>query len=299
MIEASNDMFGGVSCNDMLSYLKVKIKNYQEDNNPIFFDSGNKTRRTVINQINYTEQNGSILLQIAAYGTNLYDGYLETDQRISFKKDHKVGSDTNFVLIHPVIKGLDSSKYVRYFIVLIYEDPTKNNEEIVKITKSVLSKIINIPIANIKLPSLLAELRTFGTIPELQMKYSALHNNENDVDVEFIEYRVGGELKQQKKDNFRNMPMEKVEELWNMPLEPGYQKKEANLTVGKKIYRIKRDLAIEADQILRESAEKVYNASTSITQQELTDVHSIEFIISKLTPILGNYLSTEDEHYAD
>ena len=41
---------------------------------------------------------------------------------------------------------------------------------------------------------------------------------------------------------------------------------------------------------------EVFNASTSITEEELSNqIHNTEFIFSKLTPILENFLSTDNE----
>jgi hypothetical protein len=301
MIENAHDMFGGISYEDMLNFLRKKINSFKENKGSIDFENRNKTRRTVINGIDFSEhkagETSGILMQISAYSTNLYDGYLEAEEKINFKKDYKIGSETNFVMIYPVIKGIDRTNYLRYFIVLIYEDPTKNNEEIAKIAKAVLNKVLNIPIANIKLPTILEELRSIGTIPELQIKYSAIYNHENDVDLKYREYLVSGKLKKQKEDNFKNMPIDKIEDLLNEPEEEDYQKKEAKLIVGKKEYKISKELINEADQTLKETAEKVFNATTSITENELNNfVHDKEFIFSKLTPILENFLSTNNEY---
>ncbi|TXH21289.1 MAG: hypothetical protein E6Q95_04095 [Chitinophagaceae bacterium] len=300
MIENAQDMFGGITYENMLSYLRSKINSFKESGGTVDFDNRNKTRKTVINGINFTEhqagETSGVLMQISAYSTNLYDGYLEAEEKINFKKDYKIGSETNFVMIYPVIKGIDRTNYLRYFIVLVYEDPTKNNEEISKIAKAVLNRILNIPVANIKLPTILDELRSIGTIPELQIKYSAVYNHENDVDLKYREYLVSGKLKKQKEDNFKNMPVDKIEELLNEPEEEDYQKKEAKLTVGKKEYRISKELINEASEALKETAEKVFNASTSITEEELNNqIHNTEFIFSKLTPILENFLSTDNE----
>ena len=300
MIENAQDMFGGITYENMLSYLKGKINSFKENNSTIQFENRNKTRRTVINGIDFTEhqtgETSAILMQISAYSTNLYDGYLEAEEKINFKKDYKIGSETNFVMIYPVIKGLDRSNYIRYFIILIYEDPTKNNDEISKIAKQVLNKILETPVANIKLPSILEELRTIGTIPELQVKYSAIYNEENDIDVKYRDYLVSGKLKKQKEDHFKNMPVNKIEELLNEPNNENYQKRETIFKVGKKEYKISKELINEASEALKETSEKVFNANTSITEEELNDkIHSTDFIVSKLFPILENFLSTNNE----
>lgn len=300
IIENAQDMFGGITYDNMLAYLRNKINQYKDSRGTIEFENRNKTRKTVIRGLEFTEhpagETAAMLLQISAYSTNLYDGYLEAEKKINFQKDHKIGSDTNFVMIYPVIRGIDRKNYLRYFIILVYEDPTKNNEEISKIAKTVLNRILNIPVANVKLPTILDELRAIGTIPELQLRYTAIYNHENDVDIKYREYLVSGKLKKQKEDFFKNMPVEKIEELLNEPEAEDYQKKEARLVIGKKEYRITKELINEANDVLKETAEKVFNASTSITEDELNKkIHDKEFIFSKLTPIIENFLSTNYE----
>ncbi len=185
IIEDPQDLFGGISYQDMHRYLVKNIETFY-NGDPITYDNRNKTRRIVINKVEFTEHkvgdSNALLLKVSAYVTNLYDGYFEAEEKINFKKDYKVGSDTNFLMLYPVIKGIDRSKYQHYFVILIYEDPTKNNDEIIKISKTVLSKILKAPIANIKLPTLLEELKAIPAIPELKIKYSSVYHHENDVD---------------------------------------------------------------------------------------------------------------------
>lgn len=299
MIENAQDMFGGITYNDLLSFLKKKIDDFNTITKAVSFENRNKTKKTVISGIDFTEhklgETSALLLKISAYSTNLYDGYLEAEEKIEFKNHYKIGSDTNFMMIYPVIKGLDRTKYITYFIVSIYEDPTKNNDEISKIAKAVLNKVLTIPIANIKLPTILEELRAIKTIPELQIKYSSIYNQENEIDVKYREFLISGRVKKQKYDNFKNMPVDRMEELLN-ETDSEYQTKETKLIVGKKEYRISKEMLNEANEAMKETAEKVFNASTSITQEELnTQIHDTNFVFSKLQPILENFLSTNYE----
>ncbi len=297
MTENSQDIFGGISYHDMNGFLKKKIESFQKQGVPVEYENRNKTKRTVINKITFsdhpTANASALLLQISAYSTNFYDGYLEAEQKIKFKKDHKVGSDTNFVMIYPMIKGLTKNSYSRYFIVLIYEDPTKSNDEIVRITKVVLRHLLGIPVANIKLPTILEELREIKTIPELQMKYSSVYYHQNDVDINYREYLVDGKFKKQKEDQFRNMPVEKIEDILNEP-NIEYQKRVVRVTVGKKEYKITQEMIKEAGEAMKETAEKVFNASSAITQEELeNELHDPDFILSKLFPVLENFLAND------
>jgi len=297
--EKAKDMFGGVSHEHMNSFIKNKIEIFSKNNTSHAFNNRNKTKETVISDIivHQNDQNkDAILLQVSAYSTNLYDGFLETEEKISFERNHKIGSDTNFIMIFPIIKGIDSNKYSHHFLILVYEDPTKSDDEILKITRQLLNKILKIPIANIKLPTLLEELRKIKTIPELQMKYSSIDYNENDVDIEYQEYLVNGRLLKSKFHKFKDMPIAKIEEIINKPNEEDYQKKEAKIIVGKNEYKITKEMLNEASDEYKETAEKVFNMRTTITLEEMeNNIYEIDFIFSKLTPILENYLSNGND----
>lgn len=299
MIEKPIDIFGGVSIDHMTQFIDRKIKDFSNAKTPLSFENRNKTKKTVINKIivhkNIIDED-AILLQVSAYSTNLYDGYLETEEKIRFQKNHKIGSDTNFVMIYPVIKGIDSTKYTHHFLVLVYEDPTKSDDEILKVIRQLLNKILYIPIANIKLPTILEELRKTKIIPELQIKYSAVDYNENDVDIDYKEYLVSGKFSKNKFHKFKDMPIDKIEEIISKPNEDDYQKKEAKLIVGKNEYKITREMINEAEDEYKQTAEKVFNMRTTITQDEMdTDIHEIGFIFSKLKPILENYLGNGND----
>lgn len=55
-------------------------------------------------------------------------------------KNDKLGSETNFMLIYPIIIGINQETYQYQWKILLYEDPTKDNNELVAICKTVLEK---------------------------------------------------------------------------------------------------------------------------------------------------------------
>jgi hypothetical protein len=293
MKDDTEGLFGKVSYSEMLDVLKTKINNFQSE---VSFENRNKTKKTVISKINFIENTlgevPCLLLQISAYSTNFYDGYFEAEEKIPIQRSNKLGNENNFVLLYPVIKGLSSHDYTSYFLVLVYEDPTKDNGEVIKIAKNVVNKILNIPIQNIKLPTILDEIKQLPTIPELQIKYFSIYNADNDVDVKYREYLHSEKIKKSKEDYFKNMPYQTLSALLAEPEDTEYQRKETKLIIGKKEYRITKELINEASEELKETAEKIFNAIASITQDELDNkVHNQEFIMEKLSAILTNYLS--------
>lgn len=142
IIEESNCLFG-ITRTEMIEAIKTKIANFQSE---LSFENRNKTKKTVINKIECTEHmlgtTPSLLLQISAYNTNLYDGYFEAEEKIEFQIDNKIGNDTNFMLIYPIINGLSQNNYTRYFLILVYEDPNKDGGELLKISKSLFKNFL-------------------------------------------------------------------------------------------------------------------------------------------------------------
>ena len=296
MLDQTVGLFENVSYNDMIQMIKGKLSKFST---PISSSNRNKTKQTVINGITChditIEDVPALLLQISAFNTNMYDGYFEANEKIQITKDNKIGSDTNYVLLYPRIKGLSAETYTCYFLLLVYEDPTKDNGEVCRLAKIVVNKILEIPIQNIKMPMIFDELKDISTIPELQIKYRSISDAENDVDVKYIEYLCTQKLEKKKDRVFKNIPRETmVELLADKTDDEDYQQKETRIVIGKKEYRIKRELINEASEELKETAEKIFNATSAISQTELdTKVHDSDFIVEKLSAVLTNYLSNE------
>lgn len=294
MMDYEEGFLNRVTYDEMVSYLKGKLANYTL---PISSDNRNKTKKTVISKIIPSDVKigdvPALLLQINAFNTNLYDGYFEGSERIQFTRDNKIGSESNFVLFYPRINGLSPGHYTCYFLMLAYEDPTKDSGEVSKLAKIVAKQILNVPVQNIKISMILDELKSIGDIPELRIKYYSLTESDNNVDVKYASYLTKTSLKREEIRNFKNMPFTTMESLISDSTEDGnYQKKEITILGGKKEYKISKQLIAEAGEELSETAEKIFNAITAITQDELEHkIHNRDFIIEKMSSVISNYIA--------
>ena len=295
MLNKEVGLFEDVTYDEMLKFVKDKIEKYAF---PLSSPTRNKTLMTVIKGIKVEEvalgSDKALLLQISAYDTNFYDGYFEGAERITITKDNKIGKDSNYILFVPRIKGLTAESYTCYFLMFVYEDPTKQNGEVSRLAKLMAREIIQVPVENIKLPVIMRELKECKTIPELQIRYSSMYEAENDVDVKYVPYLLGSKLEKKKVRDFKDMPFEVMSELLNDKSDDeDYQIKKTSIKVGKTEYRIKSYID-EAKEELQETAEKIFNFSIGITQAELDDkIYDQDFIIEKLQAVLNNYLSYE------
>lgn len=294
MMDQEEGMFDRVSYPEMIQFLKSRLSKFTL---PISYDNRNKTKKTVISKIKSTEVKigdvPALLLQINAFNTNLYDGYFEGSEKIKITRDNKIGSDSNYILFYPRIAGLTEKNYTCYFLMLVYEDPTKDSGEVSRLAKIVACKILNVPVQNIKLQMILQELKSIGKIPELSVKYYSLTESENNVDVKYASYLDRTKLKKEEFRNFKNMPFETMQELIADTSEDGnYQKKETSIFHGKREYRISKQLISEAGEELSETAEKIFNATSAITQDELEEkLHDQDFMVEKMSAVISNYIS--------
>lgn len=300
LIKKANDMFGGITRKHMIDFAVKKIEDYNNQGVKITSDKRNKTQKKEIDKVLITQhQIGDIpvlLLKISAYNTNLLDGYVETDKKIDFAPNDKIGSDNNFMMLYPQIAGIDPNNYKHHWLIFVYEDPHKENADIIGTVKLVLNKILKIPTANIKLPDVLDELRSFKIIPELQVKLYSLSYEDNEVDIKYRSYLTESKLKRVKENLFSNMPFEATEELINdNSIGEGYDKKEVKISIGKKDYRITNEQKREVKEGFNQLIEEIYNERSGITELDLKNLYDSDFIISKLTPVLENYLKTNVE----
>ena len=295
MIDQEEGLFGKATYEDMITFLKNRLSSFSS---PISTDNRNKTKKTVISKINSTQVTigdvPALLLQINAFNTNLYDGYFEGNEKINFTRDNKIGSDSNYVLFYPRIVGLVEGKYTCYFLMLVYEDPTKDSGEVSRIAKIVSNKILNVPIQNIKMSMILEELKSIKEVPELSVRYYSLTEAENGVDIKYASYLDSSKLKKEETRNFKNMPMDTMRDLISDTSEDGnYQKKETWIRLERREYKITKQLIAEAGEELKETAEKIFNATSAVTQQELeSKIHDKDFMIEKMSDVISNYISS-------
>lgn len=296
IIEEGKGLFGAMNYSELVEMLKTAINAFRF---PIEHRSNNKAVVIVIDGITPIEVKigdvPALLLKISSYKTNLMDGYFESNEKIHFQKNNKIGSDGNYVLFYPMIKGLQKDKYQRYFLMVVYEDPTKESGEVSRLAKIASNKVLKQPVQNIKMPMIMNELKRIGIIPELSFRFCTINNDDSSVDVKYREYLQECKLKQEKWQNFKNMPFETMQDLLSgTDNAENYRKRQTFIHFGKKEYRIKREIINDAEATIKETAEKIFNASSAITQDELDNkIHQTDFMVEKMAAVISNYLSVE------
>lgn len=279
----------------MTSYVIEKVKQFNNITGEITRNHRNKVKTTKIDSVETTRikigEVESALIKFSAYNTNHSDGFVVTGKKIKLKQKDKVGSDTNYVLLYPIIQGISSNKFRYHWLILIYEDPNKQNNELVSNVKSLLRQALNIRIKNIKLPVLLEKLKKIKTLPQLNLKFTSYENGENDVDSNLRPYLVKSRLSRQRKESFENIPFEQTEELISDDtFEDGYNKREIKVTIGNQEYKISKELN-EAKEKVNSLVEEIFNSKFGIKESEINEMYDNEFIVNIMTQVITNYLT--------
>ena len=287
---------------DMINFVKDKIDSYKE---PVIVRTRNKTKTTVISTINYKElsigDTPILLLTIEAFDTNVSGKYLEQEanRKVDITPNHKLGSDNNVFMIYPVIKGLSASSHTCSFLMLSYETPFKDGDDMTKLARLFIKKVLNFSGANLKLPHIIEEIKSIPKFQEVLMRFTSITHDENEVDMELREYCTSGQTKKSSLKKFKDVPVQLIFDVLdrkNIQLTDNrYIAQETSFIIGKHTYKIKKEIADDIAEI-QESAEKIFNASVTITKDEFENkINNIDFIVDKLSSVITNYLSYDDD----
>lgn len=286
-----DEMFGG----DYESMIQNAI-NLINNFSVLIKRTKDKTRETIITGIDYTECNvlgrPSLLMQVKVYDTNLNDGYFEADERIEIGSKGKIGTDNNYILLYPQVEGVNAASRSCSYILLAYEDPTKENGSVAKLAKDVAKAILKQPIRNVKPEKILQDIRKMRSIPQLCIKCTSLSYND-DGDPQYQQYRSSFKLKKEKEEVFNDVPRDVAESLVeNIKDNLGENEKGiVKFIQGKQQYKItiSKDIK-DAEEKINELGEMIFNMTASITNEELeTKVHDKGFIVDRLSGVLSNF----------
>ena len=278
----------------MVNYIKEKLE-YAKYPHPIY--NAAKTKTTIIEDVLCDEvligDRQSLLVQISAYNTNQYGRYFEDDskQKREITNTNRIGSDNNFIVLYPIALGGTAETQTCYFLMAVYEDPSKDNGEVIKLAKRLLERVLNIKMQNIKMETLLEELKQSRKIPELNIKFSSIEAGDNNVNILYKEYLVETKKIHKKDRKFQNVPSDIVEGIINDDTdEEDYQTKETQIRLGKKEYKIKH-IRQEAAEELRDTIERIFNERVEVNEEEINSkaIYDTDFIIEKITTVINNY----------
>ncbi|WP_370402899.1 hypothetical protein [Tenacibaculum dicentrarchi] len=277
-----------------------KINQFNEKNIPITKRNRNKTITQNIEKVEFENisfsEDSSLLIRITSFTTNHFDGYVEKEKRVKLQKTDKIGSKNHIFILYPHVFGTNKLKFK--WIILLYEDPNKNNNEIVNASKMVLKDILDIETKNIKLNDIISRLGKNKIIPELSLKLSSFEFDENDEDYHFNEYVLESKSSKIKETIYKNIPLDKVKKIIeDTKIFKFFSKRSLKIINGKQQFKLEQNSIDEIKDKINQVAEESYNFSTVISSNEIEndEIYKTSFIIKKLQPVIENYLGYNDD----
>jgi len=266
------------------------IEQYNKDQDYIILNKRNKFFQRQIGRIEFKKceigERPALLLNVCAYTLNKKGEHIKGDEIVTVEPTDRIGDDTNYFLLIPQIVGNDTSHY--NWLSLVYDDPTRETEEIIAISKAILNDVVRQPIKNIKLPELLNQIKDAS--PKITLNLNSISFKENSLNDKFQAYQVSGKSFIKQEFKFAGMPLEKIEDLIKDKFENQFTQKILKLFVGKKEYKIKQ----EVDNFktgINLLVEQFFNFAEEFSTDDLTKVYTEEFILSTMTKVLDKFLT--------
>lgn len=279
------------SFNSLVDYVKGKIDKFNESKRVITQSRNSKVKELQISKIEYAESEfekvPTLLLKITAYNTNLLDGFVEIEEKKELKNTDKVGSDTNFMLIYPCIFGPSTDKFTYQFKFFVYDDPTKDSHEIISICKLVSNKILEIKVRNLKLDSILKELREDKILENVEIHLSSQYEESDDPDIKMKNYLIKSKVSKITKNNYKNIPSEKFENLLNQTTS-SFMRRTFKLHKNKREIKITQEYKNDLNK-LSNTIEEIFNSQYELNQEDLKNLFEKEFVLKNLEIALRDF----------
>ena len=216
-IERENEFFS-VTNKSLIEEAKILINSFNSTPQKAII-SEKKTKTTTIGinhidcidlQFNYDE---CVLLKVTAYKSNLIDGFLQSEtlkeNELRFKPNDKLCSDTYFYMLYPtIVRNDEKEKVVAYWHIFLYEDPSKESTDMTSIARLIMRAVMNVPIKNIKSDKMLAELKKFDLISQVEIVLSSVSDDDDGVPKYLQRYKCSNKLRKERKMVLENVSIQ-------------------------------------------------------------------------------------------
>lgn len=245
--------------------------------------------------------NGSnvLLLQINAQKKNFGEDYIEFEpnKQTPMTDAFKLGSNTYFVLLHPVVSNPIGSDKIRYYWnIFIYDDPNKDSDDFLRLVKALMKELFKEPIRNIKYKDFLDEIREFNVLDNIAVELSSIEDVDPGYKAKFGNWIIHSSLRKKRTLSLNSLPSDKFKELFESDDIENVKitKKVFKITQGLKQYTLSKDVKTDAKTLkdkISLSVESCFNESIELDEADLKHIYDEDFIIKKVCPIISNYTS--------
>lgn len=290
------------SSSSLIDDAKALIRTY--NSNPEAILTSNKRNKTTtigiksidVEEISFNED-PCLLLRVTAYKTNLIDGYYqsasEEGRQIRFKEQDKICSDTYCFILYPLLNTQieDGLKIDVYWHIFIYEDPSKTNEEMARIARLIMGKILKTPIKNIKSEKMLADIKKYGLISEVEISLSVEEDDDKGIPEYIKNYQFSSTLKQEKKIKLSNMSADDaISAFEDESFAKHFSKRQLKfVTHNKRVFSVVQEFKDKMSYALEDS----FNYSIDVNEEDIKDgsIFKTEIIQRNVAGIFTRYMS--------
>ena len=290
------------SSSSLIDDAKALIRTY--NSNPEAILTSNKRNKTTtigiksidVEEISFNED-PCLLLRVTAYKTNLIDGYYqsasEEGRQIRFKEQDKICSDTYCFILYPLLNTQieDGLKIDVYWHIFIYEDPSKTNEEMARIARLIMGKILKTPIKNIKSEKMLADIKKYGLISEVEISLSVEEDEDKGIPEYIKNYQFSSTLKQEKKIKLSNMSADDaISAFEDESFAKHFSKRQLKfVTHNKRVFSVVQEFKDKMSSALEDS----FNYSIDVNGEDIKDgsIFKTEIIQRNVAGIFTRYMS--------
>jgi len=292
------------------------LDNYNNNNSieRVSFTKNNKTQRKVIDKVSYFEYAiGDIpilLFKTITFNTNIHDGFTTNPDGNTqvFSNRTKFGSEHNYMLFYPNLIGLEPNQKGNWLI-FVCGNSNKNDTEVIETAKLVIEGVLHLNFIHVTPQDILEKIKT--SIPLFKITYIGIEKDISDVEEKFPTLLIESKLKREKTKTYKDISLDNVQELLKEDINPNeYQTREVSFEQGKNGFKLIRKFIRfkeseteydefnstlkEAQQLFQETAEQTFTDNFVILETEEKDncLHSHNFIIDKITPIIFNYIAS-------
>lgn len=302
MEQDNNGVIFQISNETLIEDAKALISAYNSNPNiTLTSDKRNKTTTIGIKNIDVEDisfnSDKCLLLKVTAFKTNLIDGYYqsanEKEKEIRFKEEDKICSDTYFFILYPLLNAQaeNSLKFDAYWHIFIYEDPSKTNDEMVRIARLIMRKIMKAPIKNIKSEKMLSDIQKYKLISEVEICLSVIEDDDEGVPKYIRKYSFDSKLKKEKQIKLSNMSVEDaISAFEDESFTNSYSKRQLKFTTSnKRVFLVVQEFKDKISSVLEDS----FNYSIDVSEQDIKNgnIFKTETIKQNVEGIFTQYMS--------
>lgn len=282
--------------NAMVDELERRIENYNKGTERI----GTRIKgKTIERQITYIEptrhMDGDktiLLIRIVEQKTGYTDLEIDGSKNAILNTNDILRSNYNCAVLYPNI-DTRGDRVSNNWLTFIYVDPGKTDTDVINTVKTVLERIFELKIKNIKRKAANELLQKSISVPKLTAQYVNIHNNDEDsLDIGGV--KVSATVKEIKNFVFEDVPSEDVEEYVNSKDDKiPYVSRNIVVSLADKqdlkyIHKKKGEELLTVKDVI----EQMYNYETEINISDLDKMYDSGFIFKKVKEaslkILGN-----------